>query len=154
MGGPGSGARAHWWRPEKKATVEGCLPLDANSLMREGALKAGVLSTGDCLWERRSGELFCLDFEADLREPGREAMTLSHFARGRPHEGERLRYHVELVSTVPRFGGLRWWFVCPLVVNGVPCRRRVGKLYLPGGASYFGCRRCYDLTYTSSQEAH
>jgi hypothetical protein len=46
----------------------------------------------------------------------------------------------------------RWWFVCPLVVNGRPCNRRVGKLYLPGASRYFGCRHCYDLTYTSCQE--
>jgi hypothetical protein len=31
--------------------------------------------------------------------------------------------------------------------------RRVGKLYLPDGARYFGCRRCHDLTDTSTQEA-
>src|SRR5262249_46565638 len=68
-------------------------------------------------------------------------------------EQQSLNYPIGLTSTVPRFGGLRWWFVCPLVVRGVPCRRRVGKLYLPGNARYFGCRRCYDLTYTSCQES-
>jgi hypothetical protein len=60
---------------------------------------------------------------------------------------------VELTTTRPRFGGLRWWFVCPLLVSGRPCRRRVGKLYLPPRARYFGCRHCYDLTYTSCQES-
>jgi hypothetical protein len=39
-----------------------------------------------------------------------------------------------------------------LVVSGSPCYRRVGKLYLPPGGRYFGCRHCYDLTYTSCQE--
>jgi hypothetical protein len=29
----------------------------------------------------------------------------------------------------------------------------VGKLYLPGGGRYFGCRRCYRLTYRSCQES-
>jgi hypothetical protein len=28
----------------------------------------------------------------------------------------------------------------------------VGKLYLPPGARYFGCRRCHELTYRSCQE--
>ena len=36
--------------------------------------------------------------------------------------------------------------------GNVPCRRRCEKLYLPAG--YFGCRRCYGLTYTSCQESH
>ena len=43
------------------------------------------------------------------------------------------------------------FFVCPLVVRGSPCERRVGKLYLPPGGRYFGCRLCYDLTYESDQ---
>jgi hypothetical protein len=29
----------------------------------------------------------------------------------------------------------------------------VGKLYLPPGGRYFGCRHCYNLTYTSCQES-
>jgi len=41
-----------------------------------------------------------------------------------------------------------------LTVNGVACNRRVGKLYLPPGGRYFGCRACYDLAYRSSQRAH
>jgi hypothetical protein len=47
-----------------------------------------------------------------------------------------------------------WWFRCPLVVAGVPCRGRCRKLYLPPGARYFGCRRCHQLTYTSCRESH
>jgi hypothetical protein len=36
-----------------------------------------------------------------------------------------------------------------------PCGRRVGNLYLPPRSRYFyfGCRRCYRLTYTSCQES-
>jgi hypothetical protein len=59
---------------------------------------------------------------------------------------------VRIATTRPRFGGLRWWFICPLIVNGRRCNRRVGKLYLPPAARYFGCRHCHDLTYTSCQE--
>ena len=57
-----------------------------------------------------------------------------------------------VTTTRPRFGGLRWWFVCPLLVDGVACRRRVGKLYLPPRARYLGCRHCHQLTYRSCQE--
>jgi hypothetical protein len=62
-------------------------------------------------------------------------------------------YRIHLQTTYPRFGGLRWWFLCPLTVNGYACSRRVGKLYLPPGSRYFGCRHCYALTYTSCQES-
>jgi hypothetical protein len=38
--------------------------------------------------------------------------------------------------------------------NGRECGRRVGKLYLPPRARDFGCRRCHNLIYRSSQHAH
>lgn len=47
---------------------------------------------------------------------------------------------VQLTTTIPRFGGLRYYFLCPR------CGRRVGKLYDVRG---WGCRRCHRLTYAS-----
>ena len=61
-------------------------------------------------------------------------MRLRYTANGNPVD-----YRVRLTSTRPNFGGLRWWFVCPLV------RRRVAKLYLPPGQIYFGSREAYGL---------
>lgn len=63
-----------------------------------------------------------------------------------------LDYRVEVVSTPCYFGGKRYWFICPLIRNGVACRRRVGVLY--GACKYYGCRRCHDLAYQSQQETH
>jgi hypothetical protein len=69
-------------------------------------------------------------------------------------DAEDVKIPIRLQTTPTQFGGQRWWFTCPLIVNGVPCNRRVGKLYLPPGARYFGCRTCHRLTYRSCQEAH
>ena len=44
-----------------------------------------------------------------------------------------------------------WWFICPLIKDGIACNRRVLKLYI-GGGKYFGCRHCYELTYQSCQK--
>ncbi len=57
-----------------------------------------------------------------------------------------------LQSTPTNFDGIRWWFVCPLSTNGIPCNRRVSALYLPHGARFFGCRTCHNLTYQSSRD--
>jgi hypothetical protein len=65
----------------------------------------------------------------------------------------RIDYKVCLQTTRPCFGGLRWWFTCPLLRVRRPCNRRAGKLYLPPGGRYYGCRHCYDLTYQSCQES-
>ena len=67
-------------------------------------------------------------------------------------EKESFDYRVEVTKTSCYFGGYRYWFICPLVRSGVPCRRRVGVLYV--GGSHFGCRRCHDLAYQSQQETH
>jgi hypothetical protein len=68
-------------------------------------------------------------------------------------EARSADYPVRLATTRPNYGGVRWWFVCPLVVRGVPCGQRAGKLHLPPGSLYFGCRACHGLTYASSQDS-
>lgn len=61
-------------------------------------------------------------------------------------------YKVKLTTTYCNYGGKRYWFICPLIRNGVYCGRRVGVLYKAG--DYFGCRHCHDLTYSSKKENH
>ncbi len=56
-------------------------------------------------------------------------------------------YKVLLTTTPCRYGGERYWFICPLSKNGLYCGKRIGVLYKVG--DYFGCRHCYDLTYES-----
>ena len=56
-------------------------------------------------------------------------------------------YKVQLEETQCHFGGARFWFICPLYKNKKYCGRRVGVLYKDG--DWFGCRHCYELTYTS-----
>lgn len=55
-----------------------------------------------------------------------------------------------MVRAPCRFGGTRPYFICPGVVNGVVCGRRVAKLY--GSGRYFLCRHCYRLRHASQSE--
>jgi hypothetical protein len=64
-------------------------------------------------------------------------------------EKKEFNYEVKLTTTPCNYGGARYWFICPLVVNGQRCGRCVGVLYK--GGDYFGCRHCYDLTYSSKK---
>jgi len=61
---------------------------------------------------------------------------------------------ISLTATPCHYGGVRHWFLCPAVVDGVLCENRVGMLYLPPGGKIFGCRHCYGLTYESCQQSH
>jgi len=146
MGGPGSGRPRSYSR---KDTVEDCLVLDmslfvCNRLVRAGFSKMGTLSwSNPATGEKVSSCGYAVD------TLGASSLRLFYtFAR----TGEAVKYSVPLATTTPNYGGTRWWFLCPLASNRNLCNRRVAKLYLPPGGKYYGCRTCYDLTYTSCQE--
>jgi hypothetical protein len=145
MGGPGSGSRYHWWRHGKKVVVEHCLALDAVRWQRAGILAANV---------RHRGSDVGVSYEVDTMDLSRPSVRLWSSRVWTSTRGQdSAEYRVSLTTTRPPFGGLRWWFLCPLLVSARPCGRRAGKLYLPPHGQYFGCRRCHDLTYTSCQES-
>lgn len=141
MGGFRSGRRGG---RATKGLVEHCLVLDSQHWTHEGLLVPGHHRCGVYQWGKRSW----VCFESQMTAGG-PALRLMYFVRG----GERLDYLVRLATTTPHFGGIRWWFLCPLVLNGNACSRRVGKLYLPPGANYFGCRHCHQLTYLSTRKS-
>jgi hypothetical protein len=58
-------------------------------------------------------------------------------------------YKIPLVTTPCRYGGKRYWFICPWYKNKVYCGKRVGTLYKDG--DYFACRHCYNLAYSSQK---
>lgn len=147
MGGPGSG-----WRWSKKATVDECRVLSAATLMRLGALRANLHRTSTITWSNtETGEkTSSIGFDSNVWDEH----GLARLYYNRTGTGEQVDYRVQITSTKLPWGGRRWWFICPLIKDGVPCGRRCENLYLPSGAQYFGCRICYDLSYESSQEAH
>jgi hypothetical protein len=63
---------------------------------------------------------------------------------------EDVNQTVRIVRVPCRFGGARPYFVCPGVVNGTACGRRVTKLYQPGRR--FLCRHCHRLANASQSE--
>ena len=65
-------------------------------------------------------------------------------------EWEDVEETINIVRVSCRFGGTRPYFLCPGVVNGVPCGRRVAKLHMR--KRYFLCRHCYRLAYASQSE--
>jgi hypothetical protein len=143
MGGPGSG---NWWRWQgKKSTVEESLVAAMKDLRK--SLFAGA--AGSLTWTWASGSKSSIGYYV----AGNADWPTVHL-HYRWADKEDVNIPVRLEATPTQFGGRRWWFTCPLIVRGIACNRRAGKLYLPPGAKYFGCRTCHDLTYRSCQEAH
>ncbi len=148
MGSLGSGNFAD--RPSKKTTVEESLSVDVNESARDGLLNVGT--RGILSWEHSitGQELASVNFATSKNADGDHIFSLS-FHR---NDSDDIVTPIRLQSTDPHFGGSRWWFTCPLIVDGRVCNQRVAKVYLPPGDRYFGCRDCHDLTYQSCQERH
>ena len=145
MGGFGS-SRWGWYR--KKTQVEECLRLHIKTIKED--LKPGYL--GFVFWSRGERVTDSISYRM-VGEDTPIAVRLNYTQTNRSSDEKNdLDYAILLTTTPLAWGGVRYWFVCPLVVDNLPCRRRVGCLYLPPNGQYFGCRYCYDLTYRSSQE--
>lgn len=134
MGGRGSGRRSS---PNAKTTVEDSLGFDVNFLRLGGYLQPG--QSKPVYWNIH-GKTNTINV---LAESGRIVLI---YRTG----GEDIRQSVEIQYTACNYGGRRPWFICPGVVKGVACRRRVGNLF--GGGKWFLCRYCYNLAYQSQRE--
>jgi len=141
MGGSGSG-RDGWRIP-----VESGLKLDIGYMQRAGLLRP--YGSGSLTWTRGEEREYVGAISFSLNEDGL-TLTLS-YTRGSGEDKQSLNYPVRLLKTPAHFGGFRYWVYCPIV----GCKSgKLSKLYLPGGAKYFGCRQCYRLTYESCNESH
>jgi hypothetical protein len=133
-----------------KTTVEDCRSVSIAFLKKHGYF-CGYRS-GRINWTNAMGEQVG-SIEVAVNIENRNYVRFSYTITNR-YSGEKVDYDYEvgLTTTQCHFGGVRYWFICPLNKNSVPCRRRVGKLYRAG--KYFGCRHCYDLSYKSRNESH
>ncbi len=152
MGGHGSG---RWNWHTKATTVEECRHIDAGRWMREGILAPDLRRWGGWVWKHGyTGEQTAsIGYEVNSTT-AYPWVRLFYTITPTGGEPQHYDYRIALTTTQPHYGGLRWWWICPLVKDGRRCGRRVGKIYLPPGGQYFGCRHCYALTYESCQESH
>lgn len=150
MGGMGSG------RQGGRATVEGCrsLKLDVNRITRavrgklrdvpEGAkLEAGpVVWTWTTTGEAKPWARVLLTLRLDRwRGEARLVFDVDHYSRRTGPQDQV----VQMETTPCRFGGRRWWWLCPATW------RRCSTLYLPNGGTRFLSRGrgAYPLAYAS-----
>jgi hypothetical protein len=145
VGGFGSGER---W--SKKDTVESRYSIDTADLKRWNLLVPGITNRAGSFEWRRGGAEKPSSSVSYLLTIGPNSGTLRLMYSMKSLNAD-LDYSVALVTTGCHLGGVRWWFVCPLIRNNIACGRQVRKLYLSG--RYFGCRHCHKLTYRSTQES-
>jgi len=138
----------YYWN--KKDTVEDCTQLSIFKLKELGLLEGRSATT--LTWTRKlSGKKSSIGIIVDVTDQPFAKVNYTITDR-RTGEKTDYDYVIGLTTTPCNFGGVRYWFICPLSINGVLCGRRVGTLYLAPGGKYFGCRHCYNLSYESRNE--
>jgi hypothetical protein len=142
MGGYGSG---RWGWSATKYAVEDSLVLAVGDYFAKQAPKRW---SGSSRWLRNERETASLRFAFSHAAQGL-VLTLSYSS-----SGEAVNLPIRIQESMTPLGGIRHWFTCPLVTDGVPCLRRCHKLYAAPNSKYFGCRQCMNLTYRSCQESH
>jgi len=136
---------------DAKTTVEQATQLSIFKLKEFGLLRGYSAST--LTWTHKaSGKQNSIGITVDIED---EPYVKVNYTITDRTTGKKTKYDykINLTSTPCHFGGVRYWFICPLSVNGVYCGRRTGTLYLASGGNYFGCRHCYDLSYESRNES-
>jgi hypothetical protein len=138
----------YYW--DKKDTIEDCTQLSIFKLKEFGFLRGWC--GGTLTWTRSlSGKKNSIGAIVDLT--GEPYIKVNYTITDQDGNKTDYDYKITLTTTPCNFGRVRYWFICPLSTNGVYCGRRVGTLYLAPGGKYFGCRRCYNLSYESRNES-
>lgn len=76
-------------------------------------------------------------------------LTYTHTNRWSEEKSD-IDFKISLATTPCNYGGVRYWFICPLSKNGQYCGRRVGVIYSIG--KWFGCRYCGEIAYAKQME--
>jgi len=140
------------WSYSNRWTVEESRTITTKFLNQHKYFDGGV-RWGSLTWSRNGQETGNISFQVSTVEGDEHIKFMYTQTDKQTGIKTDFDYKARIVSTACNYGGKRWWFICPLVISGVACNRRVGVLYLAGG-KYFGCRHCYNLTYQSCKESH
>jgi hypothetical protein len=118
------------WRPH----IESALSLDVLTMQREGLLLPNHQESGYWRWHLGYEETALVAFRVQTYDFAGK-LTLRYSARDR-HSGESkpVVCVISLSTTMPPYGGFRWWMHCPYT------DRRARKLYKFAGIEQF-CHR-------------
>jgi len=95
-------------RSVNRGAVEEVLHLDMRYLRRNGFIVPGYRRTAFLHWTRQGIRTASIAVIVDLSDPGREFATLLYSFRG-----NRIEQYVTIDAVPCRYGGFRYYFLCP-----------------------------------------
>jgi hypothetical protein len=135
VGGYSSGR----YRTRNRANVEQTLTLSMRRLRQLGYLEPGVRRSGLIRWTRSDHEIASVNIDVDVQNPDNASLVISARVDGEPY-----KQTLTLDAEPCRFGGLRFYFVCPL--SGRRCTN------ISFAAGRWASPRALRLTYACQSE--
>lgn len=118
--------------------VEDGLRLDIHRMVAAEFARGATRFFGTWAWWRNGERRGTIDYTVEREGKERARMTLRY-----ANDGEAMEYAFSLVGEPCRFGGLRWFAICPRTWL------KVAKLYMPPGAKHFWARKAWRMAYRS-----
>lgn len=135
MGGTWSGRS----RTRNRGSVEAALRLDLRVMRRQGLIRPGRVAHGIQRWSRAGVETGSANVTVNLADPEAGFVLVRFNLNGEPRSQT-----IPLASQEMRFGGRRYYFICPK--QGRRCE------VLPMAGGVFASRQSQRLTYQSQCE--
>lgn len=134
MGGYSSGR----YRVRNRAAIDGLIRLDIRVMRRRGFLQPGAIVSGSLSWNRAgTGEhTGSVSVSVNLADPQNGFLDINFRLDGDPRS-----QRVALATCPMRFGGSRYYFLCP--------RRSARCEVLPMLGGVFASRQAHRVTYQS-----
>lgn len=134
MGGSSSGR----YRERNRGTVEAAIRLDLRAMRRQGFLVPGGVTSGVQRWHwaATGQESGSVSVTVNLSDPVSGSLTVRFNLNGEPKVQT-----IDITSVPMRFGGRRYYFICPR--RGTRCE------VLPIAGGVFASRQALRLTYQS-----
>ena len=145
MGGKRSG-RGPW---SERYTTQDCLDLSISKLYKWDILPPVVGQAGRISWSWpgvwKSDDSVRYEVRRGNYYDGWVIELTYTLTDNRTGEREYIKTPISLDTTIPHFGGLRYWFICPR------CEERKAVLYKHPERTTFACRNCHDLVYKTQR---
>ena len=129
------GSRSGRYRTRNRGTVDAACRIDLRFLRKQGALREGHTASGTLRWTRRGEPSGSMGYTV-VMEPDDRRLILSYSTNG-----EARTITVRLEAVPMRYGGFRYYALCPRSL------RRCLVLTVVGGV--VACRQVHRLTYAS-----
>lgn len=140
-----------WLYSNRYQTID-CKSLDLQWMNKQKMLENGSYPFQTITWDMKGEKTGAVGIIINKKKNMISGINFQYtYTNHETGDQEEMDYEIKLVTTKCNYGGFRYWFKCPLVVNGRYCGRRVRALYLPPFQKYFGCRHCYNLVYPSQR---